>query len=646
MKIKLFVFSIILFLSMLNISSATNKIYTANKKDFSQKLAGSFLKLYPDSIIYKKELKSRKWNYEQGLIEEAFFRMWKKTKDKKYFNYLKQNIDYYIRENGSIKTYNLDSFNLDNVASGRQLLHLYEITKEIKYKKAADTLRNQLRKQPRTKSGGFWHKAIYPDQMWLDGLYMAEPFYVQYAKLYNEKDAFDDIAKQFNLVSIHIKDSVTGLYYHGWDESKKQKWADPVKGTSPNFWGRSNGWLMMALVDVLDYFPLDHPDRGKIISMLKDLSLSLLCVRDKESKLWYQVLDKGDKKGNYLEASASLMIIYSFAKAYNKGYLDKRFLDAAKESFESAKKYFLLYDKQNIINLDKVVSVSGLGGNPYRDGSFEYYISEPIRLNDFKGYGPLILAAIELERSGKLKKQIPIAKKVIGLDNFYNNEWKNNKSFHYVWEDTTYSGFSELGNTIINLGAEITKLTTAPTNQELDKLSVYIIVDPDTQTETPKPNFIGDKEIKIITGWVKKGGVLVLLANDSANCEFTNLNLLAEKFGLYFNEVSINRVVGNNFDMGKIDKFSSHPVFKDVKKIYLKEISTLKLNSKAFPILQKDNQVIMAGCKFGKGFVFAVGDPWFYNEYFDNRKLPVGFENFKAAKNLFKWLINKANFVD
>lgn len=230
--------------------------------------------------------------------------------------------------------------------------------------------------------------------------------------------------------------------------------------------------------------------------------------------------------------------------------------------------------------------------------------------------------------------------KIVGLDYYYNNEWKGDKRFHYIWEDTTFSGYSELGEIINDLGAETISLLNIPTEENLSDVDIYIIVDPDTPKETKEPNYIEEKERKVIKEWVGKGGILVLLANDSLNSEFTHLNLLAEQFGIHFNGDSKNRVTGRNFDMGKIDKFPDHPVFKDVKQLYLKELSTLNLSGDAKPVLTDDDGVIMAISKFGKGHVFAVGDPWFYNEYIDNRKLPDGFENFKAARNLFKWLLN------
>jgi len=256
----------------------------------------------------------------------------------------------------------------------------------------------QLQAQPKTSEGGFWHKQRYPYQMWLDGLYMAEPFYAEYAAMFSQSEYFDEIANQFLLVQKYLKDEKTGLYYHGYDESREQKWADSETGRSPNFWGRSVGWFMMAMVDVLDYFPESHPGRATIQNMFKDLSKTLLNYRDTKTKLWYQVIDKGNRDGNFIETSSSLMFIYSFARGVNKGILSSDYLQIAEASFDAVYENYVTRDDSGILYLQNTVSVGGLGGNPYRDGSFEYYISEPIRINDFKGYGPLMLAAIELKK--------------------------------------------------------------------------------------------------------------------------------------------------------------------------------------------------------------------------------------------------------
>ncbi|MDR3665460.1 MAG: glycoside hydrolase family 88 protein [Ignavibacteriaceae bacterium] len=635
MKILKLFFLILIVLFFSNYTySQKNKI---DKIFTPEELASNFLKLYPDSIIYKGQINSKKWNYEQGFILQAFYQMWLKSGNNEYLNYIKRNLDYYVDDNGNIKTYKIEDLNLDNIAPGSVLLNIYNITKNKKYKKAADILREQLREQPRTKEGGFWHKKIYPDQMWLDGLFMAEPFYSEYTSLLGNEDSFNDIANQFLLIEKYCKDKQTGLYYHGWDETKSQKWADSVTGTSKIFWGRAMGWYLMALVDVLDYFPLEHPQRKELIKIFRDLSLNLLMYRDPQMKLWFQVVNKVNEKGNFIETSASSMFIYAYAKGYNNGYLPLSYYNIAEESFNSVQ---LNYLKKNndLLNLENVCAGAGLGGNPYRDGSYNYYISEPMRVNDFKGYGSLLLASIELS-----KKKLNAKNRRVGLDYFYNNEYKNQKRFHYIWEDTENSGFSVLGNIIEHSGAVIDSIVKAPTSEILKQYDIYIIVDPDTPQETLKPNYIDDIAIGEITSWVKNGGVLILMANDSTNCEFTHLNKLAGEFGIHFNEDSENRVIGNNYVLGTFDNLPNHPLFKKVNKIFLKEISSINISKDAEPLLVRGNKIFMASSKYGKGFVFAVGDPWLYNEYIDSRKLPEGFENYKAAQNLFQWLLNKTS---
>jgi len=237
--------------------------------------------------------------------------------------------------------------------------------------------------------------------------------------------------------------------------------------------------------------------------------------------------------------------------------------------------------------------------------------------------------------------------KIVGLDYFFNNEWRVNKNgiherWHYTWEDTANSGFSLLGRSIDLLGADLDTLQCSPTDSALNRCSVYIIVDPDTPIETERPNFMSEDAIKVIVPWVERGGVLVLMENDKENAEFEHFNMLAERFGIHFNEDSYHKVIGNNYETGKNDRLPSHPIFKDVKQIYMKEICSLKIEKPAVPILTENGLVLMASARIGKGLVFAVGDPWLYNEYFDSRKLPVEYENAKAGKNLFEWLLNNA----
>ena len=621
-------------------NSTNHKNISINSfKHWPELLSDAVIENYPRLAEYDTNRIS--WNYELGVVLNSMWKVWLETKDPKYYNYIKNNIDYFVTDDGKIKTYNFEKFRLDDIIPGRVVLDLYKKTGEKKYKIAADLLRKQLSEQPRTKDGGFWHKEIYPQQMWLDGLYMAEPFYAEYAKIFNEPKDYGDIAKQFILMYNHALDPKTGLLYHGWDESKTQKWANSKTGDSPSFWGRSIGWYLMGLVDVLDYFPQNNPQRNELISILQKESKALWDYMDKKTNLWYLIIDKPGKKGNYLEASASVMFCYVFAKGAKKGYLNKKYFNYAGEIFKGIENNLIKIDKNGLPELINTIGGAGLGGKSYRDGSFDYYASEPKRTNDFKGLGPLISASLELENSHQNFSSAIGKGKVVGLDYYFNDEWKKDKNgkevkYHYIWEDTANSGYSKLGKVIKNLGAEISEIHTAPLANKLKKSSIYIIVDPDTPQENPHPNYIDETSIKNIVKWIKEGGVLVLFANDKGNCEFKHLNKLAGNFGIHFNEDSRNDVVGKNFDMGQFVNLPDNPVFKGVNKIYLKEIITLKINSPAKAVLTDKSDVIMASNTVGKGFVFAVGDPWLYNEYIDNHKLPVGFENEKAAVNLFE----------
>lgn len=226
------------------------------------------MQLWPDSMALKTP-QPAKWIYDQGLILKAVEKVWLRTGNGKYFEYIKKGMDFFVNKEGVIRTYKQTDYNIDNITPGRNLLLLYDVLEDEKYRKAATTLREQLKNHPRTKEGGFWHKKIYPWQMWLDGLYMGEPFYAEYAKRFNEPAAFDDIANQFIWMEQHARDAKTGLLYHAWDESKEQRWAHKTTGQSPHFWGRAMGWYGMALVDVLEIFPASHPKRTELINILK-----------------------------------------------------------------------------------------------------------------------------------------------------------------------------------------------------------------------------------------------------------------------------------------------------------------------------------------------------------------------------------------
>jgi len=584
-----------------------------------------------------------KWTYEYGAVLEGLEGVWLNTGEGRYFQFIQKGIDNFVDADGNIRTYNSGDYNLDNILTGRSLLLLYKVTGQDKYRKAATLLRNQLKTQPRTSEGGFWHKKIYPSQMWLDGLYMAEPFYAEYATTFNEGDTFDDIAKQFVLMEAHSRDAKTGLLYHGWDESKQQRWADPATGHSPNFWGRAMGWYAMALVDTLDYFPRQHPKRAELLSILNRLAIAVIKYQDPQSGLWYQVVDKGKEKGNYLESSGSSMLVYALAKGYRNGYLPRSAFTAADRGYKGLVNRYIKTSASGEISLEGTVSVAGLGGNPYRDGSYEYYLSEKVVTNDPKGIAAFLMASNEMDIAAN--RSVGLGKRVT-LDSYFNNETKKdangqNVSWHYKWDELPNSGFSLWGHVFRNYGVKTEMLMDAPTIANLKNSAIYIIVDPDTKEETPTPHFIEPKDVKAISEWVRAGGVLVLMGNDLGNAEFDHFNQLAAVFGIQFNKDSRNKVPGNDFAMGRLTVASTDPIFKTARSLYLKEISTLQVKPPARAVFTEGGDNIMAVAKFGKGTVFAVGDPWLYNEYTDGRKLPPEYDNYKAANDLALWLIQQ-----
>jgi PelA/Pel-15E family pectate lyase len=942
---------------------------------WSVRIAESFMRQHPDSIAYPSEPRA-KWTYEFGLILEALRRVGVETGDPRFGAYVRKQIDRFITADGTITTYEFETFNLDNIPPGRVLLDLYRTTGEEKYRRAAETLRRQLEHQPRTREGGYWHKKIYPYQMWLDGLYMAQPFHAEYARMFNEASAYDAIAFQLTSVERHTRDSATGLLYHAWDESRQQGWADPRTGASPHFWGRAMGWYAMGLVDVLDAFPCTHPRRGELLATLRRLAMAVLAHRDPSTKLWFQVVDQGTREGNYLETSASCMFAYTFAHGARNGYLDSSYWGYAQETFDAVVRTKLSIRAGGTPELRDICQVAGLGGNPYRDGSYSYYVGEPRRINDLKGVGPFILAALELEGRPKppvrwrsildqpqswygscqavqiadnvlafqspsggwvknvdmvasrppsrrptestidnqatttqmrflarvhastrerrladafvrgldylleaqypnggwpqfyplrpgypshitlnddamvrvlellqevaegregfqfvddqrkirsraavergiecilrcqvrvrdtltawcaqhdvqtfrpagartyelpslsgresagivsflmrqdspdprvvhaiesavqwlqrvtlrglrvvppadrtvregivtqvepdssapplwarfydletfqpffvgrdgIKKtsidQIPRERRDnyawfgvwpapvlqeqyprwrarwmpltgtaasatrpfrVGLDDYFNHEWRTlsdgtRERYHYTWTDTTNSGFSLLGAIVRASGFDTVTLAGPPTLEALLSCDVFIIVDPDTWKESESPRFMTAQDAEVIAGWVTRGGVLLILANDSGNCDLQHLNILTQKFGISFREDRHHLVRGTAYEMGAHETLPDHPVFAGVRRIFTKEVSSMDLQPPAVPLVTETGLVLMAVSRVGSGLVFAVGDPWLYNEYLDHRRLPEGYDNSQAASNLFSWFAHE-----
>ena len=374
----------------------------AESEPMSQKMVRSEMKRNPESWRVDHS-KRPKWSYSVGTELDAFVNTARRYNDSIVMAYALSYVDSLVNPDGTIKTYDIKHYNLDQIKSGTLLMAAYDATGEDRYLKAIHTLHEQLKSHPRTSEGGYWHKKIYPHQMWLDGLFMAEPFSARYANRYlqgaERTEAFNDIANQFLTVAKHTYDPATGLYRHAWDESREQRWADKETGQSAHSWARAQGWIFMALLDVLEEMPADNPNRPELEKLVRSLADGVVKYQDTKTGCWYQVLDQPGREGNYIEGTATAMYVYSLLKAIRLGLLDESYLNAALTGWNGMEKNLIRTEPDGTISLTQCCAVGGLGGSGrYRDGSFEYYLSEPIRDNDGKGVGPYINAALEMER--------------------------------------------------------------------------------------------------------------------------------------------------------------------------------------------------------------------------------------------------------
>jgi unsaturated rhamnogalacturonyl hydrolase len=517
--------------------------------------------------------KPTKWTYGQSIGLLGISRLWIQTANPAYFSYLQNSINYFISENGDIKFHKVQDYDIDNILFGRILLTLYNVTSQVKYYKAASLLRDQLKSQLHKNEGI---------------LYMREPFYAAYAKQFHEPEAFDDIANRFIWMEQHARDAKTGLYE-------------------------------MALVDVLENFPVTHPKHDTLVSILKRRANAIKKLQDPSTGLWHDILNSPKEKEPRIVVSASAMFVYANAKAVRLGFLPASYLAVSKKGYDGILKQFIDTNKEGYANLKGALS------------------------EDPNGVGVFIQAANEMEWHlvPKLGKN-----KVFLLDDYYNAEKKKDikgveYAYHYKWPEMYNNGFSFLGNIITTNGLQTKTLSQAPTAGNLKNASIYMIVDADNIADNPTPNYMNDRDAQEIYNWVKAGGVLVLFHNDKPNADFTAINKLSDLFGIHFNEDTYNKVIGINYLGGKIDVPAGHQILKNVQTIYQKEVCSITVKAPAKSVLTKGDLVVFATAKIGKGTVFATGDPWLYNEYTDGRMLPAMYQNAEAAKDVVKWLISQ-----
>ncbi len=342
--------------------------------------------------------KKSKWNYIDGCMIKAILEMYSITEDKDYLDFADGFVDAKVSEDGLIDGYNVDDLNIDNVNAGKTLFELYDITGKEKYRKAIDLIYSQIEKMPRTKEGNFWHKKIYPNQVWLDGLYMGQPFYMEYDTRYGNKAHYSDIKKQFENVYRIMRNPLNGLYYHAYDESRQMYWCDKVTGLSQNVWLRAIGWYAMALLDTYDKAdPAESEIRDMLKKNLTELIDAMIAYQD-ENGFWYQVVNFSGMDRNYPETSGTAILAYAILKGVRLGVLDESYRKYGEKAFDGVTRDRLKLDDNGELHMDGICLVAGLGGDSRRQGTYDYYMSEPVVKDDAKGVGPYLLAYTEIRR--------------------------------------------------------------------------------------------------------------------------------------------------------------------------------------------------------------------------------------------------------
>ncbi|MFT4062983.1 MAG: glycoside hydrolase family 88 protein [Edaphocola sp.] len=564
---------------------------------------------------------------DQATVLLGIEGLWYRTGEKKYFDYMQKSMDRLIRDDGSIDAYDKEQYNIGDIACGRMLLALHKVTGKEKYFKAAEQLRQQLLTQPRTAEGSFGRTKIYPLQAWLNDLYMALPFYAEWALTFQEGDtSFNDIAAQFVNIENHTRDSKTGLMYNAWD--------DKATGQAPNVSARAMGCYGAALIDVLEYFPKNNARRKELTDVLNRYAAAIKQAQDPATGLWWDEMNvpyPAGQKENYFESSSAALLVYTLTKGVRLGVLDVSYLDVAKKGYNAI--------------VDSFVQLQNDGLYHYAGGSKQPYgkNDSSVPQDDAKCVGAFIQAANEQELIPQLKKG---KGKTILLDSYYNNEHTKNPygkwyPSHYKWDERSNGGYQFWAKNFEYNGAAVATAYQAPTAAMLKNAGAYIVTDPDITKENADAKFMTEAEANTIVNWVKAGGKLILMLNDSGNCDLSRINILCGKMGFTFNNDSRNHVMGHEYEQGALDIDDDNAVFKTARHVYIKEISTIKITDrkKATALYTDKGDVLMITAKIGKGAVFAVGDPWLYNEYVDGRKLPDTFNNFEAMNDLTQWIL-------
>ena len=584
------------------------------------------------------------WTHDEGVLLAGIEAVWRNSVERRDYRYIQHAIDPLIGPDGSVPALKAGDHRLGEMLLGRQLMLLYGVTLKKRYYDAATALYRELRHQPRNASGGFWVAQNQPDVMTLDSIDEAEPFYAEYARTFHHPDDFAQITKQFVLMQDHARDAKTGLLRQGWDESKRAPWANKRTGESAADWARAMGWYMAALVDTIPYYPGDDPGRKQLIAILNEDAAAAAHYQDAQTGLWWEVMDSAGAKGNYRESSSSCLFVYAFAKGVRRGYLPERYDAVAERGYRGVLDRFATSDANGEFSLRGTVEPTDLGGVGSHGGSYAFYTGQKTVTDSPMGVGAFILASTEIENVKNAK--IGRGDNVM-VDGWFNSQKRMDPTgheiyFHYKWNEESDPGFSLWGHAFRNFGARTTALYAEPTVENLEPAQVYIVASPDNLDKNPQAHFANDTDAKEIAKWVKAGGVLAILENDTSFADLDHFNLVSEKFGIHFNNVLRMHVSGTDWPMGRFVIDGKGPIFHHSHTAYVKDVCTISVKPPAVPVYTHDGDIFMAVAKYGKGTVYAMVDPWFYNEYTNGLKLPAEYDNYAAGVELARWLLEQA----
>ena len=580
------------------------------------KVAASVMKIWPDTFALSSN-PGKKVNADEAVILKAMEELWYATGDAQYYQYVEHRMDDYVKQDGTLNDNILGEFTIEGLNIAKNFLTLFQVTGKEKYKKAVDLMYAQWMQ----------YKKLNQHPISIDELYMGVVFQAQYLSVFHDTAAFNEITQQFILLE------------HSWDPTKIKTSTKSIKTQSSHLWARTMGWYGMALIDALNYYPIDHPGRNVLIQILNRYAKAIIKVQNTNG-LWYDIIDVSKDPRNYFESSASSMMSKVLFKSVKLGYIDPTYVVYAQKAYDGLIAKCVRFTNDNFELLNSV-AVSNASGTSYQEGSLDYYFQQPMVVNDPKAVGAFLQCAIQADAYAKTPFKVH---KRVTLDAYYNNEIKkdaqgNDYRWHYSWEELSNSGNACLGAQFIDRGALLRTLTKAPTTENLKNTNVYIIIDADNIKDNPKPNFMNEQDANTIALWVKQGGVLLVMANDSANTDLVHMNILFQKFGVRATNNSVNMVKGDNYEMGNVFAVKGNGVFSESIKMHLKEVSALEVKAPATVVATNGDVPVMAKVNYGKGKVMIVGDPWLYNEYLDGRKLPKQYQNFQAAQQLVNWLM-------